>query len=242
MKSGVQLLAELAGTFWLVFGGVGAAILAADVPNLTVGVTGIALAFGLTLLTMAYVIGPISGCHINPAVTVGLWVSGRFPLSKTIFYILVQTIGAIAAAGLLYAIASGKTGFDISTGPGANGYGEHSPAGYSLLAGFLVEVVLTLGFVFIVLGSTDFRVPKGFGPISVGLALTLVNLIGIPVTNMSVNPARSLGPAVFVGGWAMAQVWLFWAAPLLGAVLAGLIYRFTGLYGREALLVDQQGK
>ncbi len=229
MKSGVELLAEFAGTFWLVFGGVGAAILAADVPNLTVGVTGVALAFGLTLLTMAYVIGPISGCHINPAVTVGFWVSGKFPFFKTLLFIVVQTIGAIAASGLLYAIASGRAGFDITAAPGANGYGEHSPAGYSLWACFLVESVLTLGFVFIVLGSTDSRVPKGFGPISVGLALTLVHIVGVPVTNMSVNPARSFGPAVLAGGWALSQLWLFWVAPLLGAVIAGLIYRFSVL-------------
>ncbi|NLW31051.1 MAG: aquaporin Z [Fibrobacter sp.] len=236
MESGKQLLAEFVGTFWLVFGGLGAAILAANDPDLKSGVTGVALAFGLTLLTMAYVIGPISGCHINPAVTIGLWAGGRFPARKIVPYIIAQILGGIAGAGIAYAIASGKTGFDISTGPGANGYGIHSPSGYSMWAGFLVEVVLTLGFVFIVLGSTDIRVPKGFGPIPVGLALTLVHLIGIPVTNMSVNPARSLGPAVFAGGWALSQLWLFWVAPLTGAIISGLIYRFTPLKGGEALL------
>lgn len=236
MKTGIQLLAEFIGTFWLVFGGVGAAIMAGDDTALKVGNTGVSLAFGLTLLTMAYVIGPISGCHINPAVTIGLWTAGRFSYAKGLLYILLQIIGAIAAAALLYTIASGKPGFDIATAPGANGFGEHSPAGYSLLACFLVEVVLTMGFVFIIAGSTDNRVPKGFGPISAGLALTLVHLVGIPVTNMSVNPARSIGPAVVAGGWAIGQVWLFCVAPLLGAVLAGLLYRFTGLREGDALL------
>lgn len=219
-----KMAAELVGTFWLVFGGCGSAVLAAAFPNVGIGLLGVAFAFGLTVLTMAYAIGHISGCHLNPAVSIGLWVGKRFPTSDLLPYILSQVVGAILAAGILYIIASGKAGFDLNGGFASNGYADHSPGGYSLLAGFTSEVVLTFMFLIIILGSTDPRAPQGFAPIAIGLGLTLIHLIGIPVTNVSVNPARSTGPALFVGGWALAQLWLFWIAPILGAILAGIVY------------------
>jgi aquaporin Z len=220
-----QFLAELIGTFWLVFGGCGSAVLAAAFPNVGIGLHGVSLAFGLTLLTMAYAIGHISGCHLNPAVSVGLCVGRRFPASKLIPYIVAQLIGAVIAAGILYLIASGKEGFDlVKSGLASNGYGDHSPGKYALHAGFVIEVVLTFMFLIIIQGATDMRAPQGFAPIAIGLALTLIHLIGIPVTNVSVNPARSTGPALWVGGWAIGQLWLFWVAPLIGAVLAGVVY------------------
>jgi len=225
MTLGRRLFAELIGTFWLVLGGTGSAVLAAAFPNLGIGFAGVSLAFGLTLLTMAYAIGRISGCHINPAVTVGLATGGKFPARDVIPYIIVQVIGAIAASAVLYVIASGKAGFTLADGFAANGYGEHSPGGYSMLAGLVSETVLTFMFLFVILKATEPSVPAGFAPIPIGLMLTLVNLISIPVTNTSVNPARSTGPAVFVGGWALNQLWFFWVFPLLGAVLAGLVYR-----------------
>ena len=219
-----RCFAEFLGTFWLVFGGCGSAVLAATFPNLGIGFAGVALAFGLTLLTMAFAIGPISGCHINPAVTVGLVVGRRFPVSELLPYVVAQVLGAIVASGALYVIASGKEGFGLAGGFASNGYGAHSPGGYSLLACFVAEVVLTLFFLLVIFGSTDDRAPKGFAPIAIGLCLTLIHLISIPVTNTSVNPARSTGPAIFVGGWALAQLWLFWIAPIVGAALAGVIY------------------
>ena len=222
-----RVAAEFVGTFWLVLGGCGSAVLAAAFPNVGIGLLGVALAFGLTVLTMAFAIGHISGCHLNPAVTVGLVVGGRFKSSDAGPYIIAQVIGAITAAVLLYVIASGKPGFDLSGGLASNGYGAHSPGGYSLFAGLLTEVVMTFMFLMIILGSTDERAPKGFAPIAIGLGLTLIHLISIPVTNTSVNPARSTGPALMVGGWALAQLWLFWVAPLIGAGLAGVAYRFV---------------
>jgi aquaporin Z len=220
-----QFLAELIGTFWLVFGGCGSAVLAAAFPNVGIGLHGVSLAFGLTVLTMAYSIGHISGCHLNPAVSVGLCVGRRFPANKLLLYILAQLVGAIVAAGVLYLIASGQAGFDlVKSGLASNGYGDHSPGKYTLGAGFVTEVVLTFMFLMIILGATDTRAPQGFAPIAIGLALTLIHLIGIPVTNVSVNPARSTGPALWVGGWAIGQLWLFWVAPLIGAVLAGVVY------------------
>lgn len=221
-----KMFAEFFGTFWLVLGGCGSAVLAAAFPNVGIGLLGVSLAFGLTVLTMAYAIGHISGCHLNPAVTLGLWASGRFNAKEIIPYILSQVLGAVAGAGVLYFIASGQPGFDISGGLANNGYGEHSPGGYSLAAGFVTEVVMTFFFLLIILGSTDERAPKGYAGIAIGLGLTLIHLISIPVTNTSVNPARSTGPAFFVGGWAMDQLWLFWVAPLIGAVLAGFVYNF----------------
>ena len=218
---------ELFGTFWLVLGGCGSAVLAASSP-LGIGVLGVALAFGLTVLTMAFAIGHISGCHLNPAVSVGLCVGGRFPARELPAYIIAQVIGAIIAAGLIYYIASGKEGFDLSTGLASNGYGEHSPGKYSMAAGFVCELVMTAMFVLIILGATDERAPAGLAPIAIGLALTLIHLISIPVTNTSVNPARSTGPALLVGGWAIAQLWMFWVAPLLGAVVGGVTYRWLG--------------
>jgi aquaporin Z len=203
-------------------------VLAAAVPNVGIGYLGVALAFGLTVVTMAYAIGHISGCHLNPAVSVGLWAGKRFAAAKLPFYILAQVAGGIAGAGVLYLIASGQAGFDLSGGLAANGYGAHSPGGYSLPAGAAAEVVLTFMFLLIILGATDARAPQGFAPLAIGLGLTLIHLIGIPVTNLSVNPARSTGPAVFVGGWALGQLWLFWVAPLVGAALAGLAYRWLG--------------
>ncbi|HWI85263.1 MAG TPA: aquaporin Z [Sphingomonas sp.] len=221
-----RFAAEAFGTFWLVFGGCGSAVLAAGVPDLGIGFTGVSLAFGLTVLTMAYSIGHISGCHLNPAVTVGLWAGGRFPARDIPAYVIAQLAGAIVAAGLLMLIASGKAGFDVvASGLAANGYGEHSPDHYSLTSGLVIEFVLTLGFLVVILGATDSRAPEGFAPIAIGLALTLIHLIAIPVTNTSVNPARSTGPALFVGGWALAQLWAFWVAPLAGAIGGGLIYR-----------------
>jgi aquaporin Z len=227
-----KLIAEFFGTFWLVFGGCGSAVLAAsfltkvgETPiSLGIGFVGVALAFGLTVLTMAYAIGHISGCHLNPAVTVGLVVGGRHPKAEMIPYVAAQVIGAIAGAGVLYLIASGKQGFTTADGFASNGYGEHSPAGYSMVAALVAEVVLTFFFLLIILGATDKRAPQGFAPIAIGLGLTLIHLIGIPVTNLSVNPARSTGPAIFVGGWALAQLWLFWIAPIIGAALAGVVY------------------
>jgi aquaporin Z len=222
-----RTLAEFFGTFLLVFGGCGSAVIAAGFPQVGIGLLGVALAFGLTVLTMAYAVGHISGGHFNPAVTVGLCTAKRIPASDVVPYIIAQILGAIAAAAVLLLIAEGKVGYDISVnGLAANGYGAHSPGGYSLLAGFVCETVLTFFFLLIILGSTEPRAPKGFAPIAIGLALTLIHLISIPVTNTSVNPARSLGPALFVGKSALVQVWLFWAAPILGAVLAGLVYPF----------------
>jgi aquaporin Z len=220
--------AEFVGTFWLVFGGCGSAVLAAAFPNLGIGFAGVALAFGLTVLTMAFAIGHISGCHLNPAVSLGLFTGGRFPVSELLPYVVAQVLGGIVGAGVLYFIASGKAGFEIAGGLASNGYGTHSPGGYSLPACLLAEVVLTFMFLIIILGATDSRAPKGFAPIAIGLGLTLIHLIGIPVTNTSVNPARSTGPALFVGGWALKQLWLFWLAPLVGAALAGAVYRWLG--------------
>jgi len=217
-----RAIAEFIGTFWLV--GCGSAVLDAAFPSLGIGFLGVALAFGLTVLTMAYAIGHISGCHLNPAVSVGLVVARRFPVSDLAAYVVAQVAGAIAAAGVLYVIASGRTGFDLAGGFASNGYGVHSPGGYSLLACLLAEVVLTLFFLLVILGATDRRAPQGFAPIPIGLSLTLIHLIGIPVTNLSVNPARSTGPALFVGGWAVEQLWLFWLAPIVGAAIAGLLY------------------
>lgn len=225
MSLGKRTAAEFLGTFWLVFGGCGSAVLAAAFPGLGIGFAGVALAFGLTVLTMAYAIGHISGCHLNPAISIGLVVGKRFSASDLPAYIGAQVAGAIAAAGVLYVIASGKAGFDLSGGFASNGYGAHSPGGYSLLACLVAEVVLTLFFLLIVMGSTDRRAPAGFAPIAIGLGLTLIHLIGIPVTNLSVNPARSTGPAIFVGGWALSQLWLFWVAPIIGGALGGGIYR-----------------
>jgi aquaporin Z len=220
--------AEFIGTFWLVFGGCGSAVLAAAFPNLGIGFLGVALAFGLTVLTMAYAIGHISGCHLNPAVSVGLCTARRFPVRDLIPYIVAQVLGGIFAALVLYLIASGKTGFSLAGGFASNGYAEHSPGGYSLVACFVAEVVLTFMFLVVILGSTDERAPAGFAGIAIGLTLTLIHLISIPVTNTSVNPARSTGPALFVGGWAISQLWLFWVAPLLGGALAGVIYPAVG--------------
>ncbi len=219
-----RLAAETIGTFWLVFGGCGSAVLAAAFPEVGIGLLGVALAFGLTVLTMAFAIGHISGCHLNPAVTLGLATGRRFPWNEVIPYMIAQVIGAAVGALVLYVIASGKEGFSLSGGFAANGYGLHSPGGYTLTAALVTEVVLTFMFLMIILGATDSRAPAGFAPIAIGLGLTLIHLIGIPVTNLSVNPARSTGPALFVGGWAIAQLWLFWLAPLLGAFLAGLAY------------------
>ncbi|MBV8657552.1 MAG: aquaporin Z [Burkholderiales bacterium] len=223
-----KLGAEFIGTFWLVLGGCGSAVLAAAFPHVGIGLLGVSLAFGLTVLTMAFAIGHISGCHLNPAVSVGLMVGGRFP-SKDLFpYIVAQVLGAIAAGAVLYVIASGQPGFDVSAGFASNGYGAHSPGGYSLVAALVCEVVMTMIFLIVILGATDRRAPKGFAPIAIGLCLTLIHLISIPVTNTSVNPARSTGVALFVGGWAIEQLWLFWLAPIVGAVLGGLIYRVVG--------------
>ena len=219
-----RMAAELIGTFWLVLGGCGSAVLAAAFPGVGIGLLGVSCAFGLTVLTMAYTIGPISGCHLNPAVTVGLAAGKRFKSSEIVPYVLAQVVGAVAAAALLYFIASGKAGFSLDGGLASNGYAEHSPGGYSLNACLVTEAVMTFMFVFIILGATDERAPKGFAPIAIGLALTLIHLISIPVTNTSVNPARSTGPALIVGGWAIAQLWMFWVAPLVGAIIAGGAY------------------
>jgi len=220
--------AEFFGTFWLVLGGCGSAVISAAFPEVGIGLLGVAFAFGLTVLTMAYAIGHISGCHLNPAVSIGLWAGGRFPANKLAPYIASQVLGAVAAGGVLYMIASGRKGFDVAQGFGANGYGAHSIGGYSLLAGLVCEIVMTMMFLIIILGATDKRAPKGFAPIAIGLGLTLIHLISIPVTQTSVNPARSTGVAVFVGGWAMAQLWLFWVAPIVGGVLGAAVYRFVG--------------
>jgi aquaporin Z len=220
--------AEFLGTFWLVLGGCGSAVLAAAFPSVGIGLHGVSLAFGLTVLTMAYAIGHISGCHLNPAVSIGLWAGGRFPASKLLPYIVAQVLGAIVAGGVLYVIASGAAGFDVSKGFASNGYGAHSPGGYSFAAALVTEVVMTMFFILVILGATDKRAPAGFGGLAAGLALTLIHLISIPVTNTSVNPARSTGVAVYVGGWAVAQLWLFWVAPIAGGLLGALAYRFIG--------------
>jgi len=228
MPMSKKLAAEFIGTFWLVLGGCGSAVLAAAFPEVGIGLAGVALAFGLTVLTMAYAIGHISGCHLNPAVTIGLWAGGRHPAREIAPYIVAQVLGAAAGAYVLYTIASGQPGFDLSGGLASNGYAEHSPGHYSLAAGFLTEVVMTMMFLLIILGSTDRRAPAGFAPIAIGLGLTLIHLISIPVTNTSVNPARSTGPALVVGDWALGQLWLFWVAPIIGAVVAGYLYRWLG--------------
>ena len=228
MTLNIRMVAEFIGTFWLVLGGCGSAVLAAAFPGVGIGLLGVSFAFGLTVLTMAFAIGHVSGCHLNPAVTLGLAVSGRFKASEVLQYWIAQVLGAIAAAALLYLIASGKAGFDLSGGLASNGYAEHSPGRYSLTAGFVTELTMTFMFLMIILGTTDRRAPQGFAPIAIGLALTLIHLISIPVTNTSVNPARSTGPALIVGGWALQQLWLFWVAPLIGAALAGAVYRWAG--------------
>jgi aquaporin Z len=224
MPIGKRAAAEFFGTFWLVFGGCGAAVMAAGVPNVGIGYAGVALAFGLTVLTMAFAIGHISGCHLNPAVSVGLVVGKRFPASELLPYVIAQVAGAIAASGVLYVIASGTASFDLHAGFATNGYGANSPGGYSLLAGFAAEVVLTAFFLIVIMGATDGRAPKGFAPIAIGLCLTLIHLVSIPVTNTSVNPARSTGPAIFAGGAALQHLWMFWVAPLIGGALGGGIY------------------
>ena len=228
MNMSKQLAAEFVGTFWLVLGGCGSAVLAAAFPGVGIGLLGVSLAFGLTVLTMAYALGPISGCHLNPAVSVGLAIGGRFPASQVLPYVIVQVLGALAAAAMLYLIASGKAGFDLSSGLASNGYGEHSPGRYSAASAFVTEVVMTFMFLVIILGATGKRAPAGFAPLAIGLGLTLIHLISIPVTNTSVNPARSTGPAIIVGGWAIAQLWMFWVAPLVGAAMAGVAYRWLG--------------
>jgi aquaporin Z len=220
--------AEFFGTFWLVLGGCGSAVLAAAFPEVGIGLLGVSLAFGLTVLTMAFAIGHISGCHLNPAVSIGLWAGGRFPAGELLPYIVAQVLGGIVAGGVLYLIASGKAGFDVSAGFASNGYGTHSPGGYGLLAALVAEVVMTMMFLLVILGTTDKRAPQGFAPIAIGLCLTLIHLISIPVTNTSVNPARSTAVAVFVGDWAVAQLWLFWVAPIVGGMLGAVIYRFIG--------------
>ena len=221
-----QYSAEFLGTFWLVLGGCGSAVLAAAFPGVGIGLLGVSLAFGLTVLTMAFAIGHISGCHLNPAVSIGLWAGGRFPANKLVPYIAAQVLGAIVAGGVLYVIANGAAGFDVSKGFASNGYGAHSPGGYSLLAALVSEVVMTMFFLLVILGATDKRAPAGFAPIAIGLALTLIHLVSIPVTNTSVNPARSTGVALFVGDWAVDQLWLFWVAPIAGALLGAFAYRF----------------
>jgi len=236
MTLGKRMTAEYIGTFWLVFAGCGSAVLAAAFPSLGVGFLGVALAFGLTVLTMAFAIGHISGCHLNPAVSAGLVVGGRFPASEFLPYVVAQVLGACSASAVLYVIASGRQGFDLQAGFASNGYGVHSPGGYSLTAGLVTEIVLTTFFLFIILGSTDKRAPQGLAPVAIGLGLTLIHLVGIPVTNTSVNPARSTGPALFVGGWALKQLWLFWVAPLIGGLLGGVIYR--GLFTDRAQLSE----
>jgi len=229
-----KLGAEFIGTFWLVLGGCGSAVLAATFPDTGIGFAGVALAFGLTVLTMAYAIGHISGCHLNPAVSVGLLVGGRFPANELLPYVVAQVLGATAGAAVLYVIASGAAGFDVSAGFASNGFGEHSPGGYSMTAALVTEVVMTFMFLIIILGATDDRAPAGFAPIAIGLGLTLIHLVSIPVTNTSVNPARSTGPALFAGGWALSQLWLFWVAPIVGAALAGVVYRFVAGDGDAA--------
>ena len=229
MKS--KLAAEFLGTFWLVLGGCGSAVLAAAFPDVGIGLAGVSLAFGLTVLTGVYALGPISGGHFNPAVSFGLWAGGRFPASQLVPYIVAQVVGAVAGAGALYLIASGKAGFDLAAGFASNGFGEHSPGKYSLGAALTCEVVMTFMFLIVIMGATDERAPKGMAPIAIGLCLTLIHLITIPVTNTSVNPARSTGPAIFVGGWALSQLWLFWVAPIVGGILGAVVYR--GLWGKK---------
>jgi aquaporin Z len=229
--------AEFFGTFWLVLGGCGSAVLAAAFPQVGIGLLGVSLAFGLTVVTMAFAIGHISGCHLNPAVSIGLCAGGRFPANQWLPYIIAQVLGGIAAGGVLYLIASGKPGFDVTAGFASNGFGEHSPGGYSMQAALICEVVMTAMFLLVIMGATDKRAPQGFAPLAIGLCLTLIHLISIPVTNTSVNPARSTGVAVFVGGWATAQLWLFWVAPIVGGVLGAAIYRLIG--GEEKPAVDQ---
>ena len=229
MAMSKKLTAEFIGTFWLVLGGCGAAVLAAAFPDVGIGLLGVSFAFGLTVLTMAFAIGHISGCHLNPAVSIGLWAGGRFPAGELLPYIITQVAGAIAGAGVVYLIASGKAGFELSGGLASNGYGEHSPGGYSLVSCLVAEIVMTFMFLMIILGATDKRAPQGFAPIAIGLGLTLIHLISIPVTNTSVNPARSTGPALLVGDWATAQLWMFWVAPIVGAVIACYVYRFFEL-------------
>jgi aquaporin Z len=221
-----KYLAEFLGTFWLVLGGCGSAVLAAAFPEVGIGLLGVSLAFGLTVVTMAYAIGHISGCHLNPAVSIGLWAGGRFPATQLAPYIAAQVIGGIVAGGILFLIASGKTGFDVSAGFASNGFDDHSPGGYSMVAALVAEIVMTMMFLVIIMGATDKRAPQGFAPIAIGLGLTLIHLISIPITNTSVNPARSTGVAVFVGDWALTQLWLFWVAPIVGAVIGAIVYRF----------------
>jgi aquaporin Z len=235
-----KLVAEFIGTAWLVLGGCGSAVLAAAFPALGIGFVGVSFAFGLTVLTMAYAIGHVSGCHLNPAVSVGLWAGGRFPASDLAGYIIAQVLGGIAGACVLYLIASGQAGFDVHAGFASNGYGDHSPGGYGLMAALVCEVVMTFAFLFVILGSTHGRAPAGFAPIAIGLCLTLIHLISIPVTNTSVNPARSTAPALFAGGWALQQLWLFWVAPIAGAALAGFVYRW--LSPNEPAAVDVSGR
>ena len=223
-----QYSAEFIGTFWLVLGGCGSAVLAAAFPEVGIGLLGVSFAFGLTVLTMAFAIGHISGCHLNPAVSIGLCAGGRFPASQLVPYIIAQVLGAITAGAVLFVIASGKEGFDLAAGFASNGYGVHSPGGYSMLAALVTEVVMTMMFLFVIMGVTDDRAPAGFAPIGIGLCLTLIHLISIPVTNTSVNPARSTGVAIFAGDWALTQLWLFWLAPIVGAVLGAVIYRYIG--------------
>lgn len=228
-----QLGAEFLGTFWLVLGGCGSAVLAAAFPSVGIGLLGVSLAFGLTVLTMAFAIGHISGCHLNPAVSIGLWAGGRFPANKLLPYIVAQVLGGLFAGGVLFLIASGKAGFDLSAGFASNGYGDHSPGGYSLLAALVTEVVMTMMFLLVILGATDKRAPQGLAPVAIGLCLTLIHLVSIPVTNTSVNPARSTGVALFVGGWAIQQLWLFWVAPIAGALIGAAAYRFIGSEAKE---------
>lgn len=229
-----KLTAEFIGTFWLVLGGCGSAVLAAAFPEVGIGLLGVSLAFGLTVLTMAFAIGHISGCHLNPAVSIGLWAGGRFSAKELAPYIVAQVVGAVVAGGVLYVIASGQAGFTLAGGFASNGYGEHSPGGYTMMAALVAETIMTMMFLFVIMGATDKRAPQGFAPIAIGLALTLIHLISIPVTNTSVNPARSTGVALFVGDWAVSQLWLFWVAPIIGAVLGALIYRFIGEGQKES--------
>jgi aquaporin Z len=237
-----KYIAEMFGTFWLVLGGCGSAVLSAAYPDLGIGFVGVAFAFGLTVLTMAYAIGHISGCHLNPAVSIGLWAGGRFPAKELAPYIVSQVIGAIAGGGVLYLIATGKDGFALTGGFASNGYGAHSPAGYSLVAALVCEVVMTMMFLLVIMGATDKRVPAGFAPLAIGLCLTLIHLISIPVTNTSVNPARSTGVAIFAGGWALQQLWLFWVAPIVGGVLGALIYGFIGSDKAEVQKGTESGR
>jgi len=223
-----KYVAESFGTFWLVLGGCGSAVLAAGVPDVGIGWVGVSLAFGLTVLTMAFAIGHISGCHLNPAVSIGLWAGGRFPANQLLPYIVAQVVGAIVAGGVLFVIASGQAGFDVTAGFASNGYGAHSPGGYSLVAALVTEIVMTMMFLLVILGATDERAPAGLAPVAIGLCLTLIHLISIPVTNTSVNPARSTGVAIFAGDWAITQLWLFWLAPIIGAVLGAVVYKYIG--------------